>query len=585
MSSGCSRASPSSARAHPAEARRRGRRASPAACSTRSTPTSSRRRRRSAWWRCSRGSRCRPCARAMWSRAAPGSSPGCARGCPRAPTYTTAQDVTLWPIEIAAGRLPPGPQRARPPPGSARRRRGRAGRAAGDAAPHRAAGRSPSWRSTGSTCTSATARWRRRSSTRSSAPAAAVGARPARRASGWSRCAGPSIVGLRDDEALMPRTRRRLRGLPAAARILRDAGALPLRPASTGSGRSSRAAAEEIEVVFLLRRPRAGAGRRPAAGPAALRDAGRSTSSSATATCRDRPPRGRGRCCTPTAPGRATSRFTGSPRSRTPTARGRRRGSRRSSASGRTRQRRRRLVGRAPAAPAGRGRTAAGTHAQLSYAGDDVFLSLSRAAGLGGAARVVRVAPRALCTNRDLPTPRRPAGARRSRAAIRCRRYAARLAADAAAGAGRGAADRRRREPRRRAALAAGRAALAQLPRPRGRGGARRAAARHARALRRPRRSRAGAARPGHRRHRARGRSSSGCRSPARCASAAAPRSRSRSTRRQFAGHSALLLSALLARLFARYAAVNAFVQTRTRLLRSHEEVPWPITVGNRSLI
>ncbi len=51
------------------------------------------------------------------------------------------------------------------------------------------------------------------------------------------------------------------------------------------------------------------------------------------------------------------------------------------------------------------------------------------------------------------------------------------------------------------------------------------------------------------------------------------------------AGHSALLLSALLARLFARYAAVNAFVQTRTRLLQSHEEVPWPITLGNRSLV
>ena len=53
----------------------------------------------------------------------------------------------------------------------------------------------------------------------------------------------------------------------------------------------------------------------------------------------------------------------------------------------------------------------------------------------------------------------------------------------------------------------------------------------------------------------------------------------------QLAGHSQLLLSALLARLFARYAAVNAFVQTRTRLLQSHEEVPWPITVGNRSLV
>jgi len=53
----------------------------------------------------------------------------------------------------------------------------------------------------------------------------------------------------------------------------------------------------------------------------------------------------------------------------------------------------------------------------------------------------------------------------------------------------------------------------------------------------------------------------------------------------EFAGQSALLLPALLARLFARYAAVNAFVQTRTRLLRSHEEVQWPITIGNRSLI
>jgi type VI secretion system protein ImpG len=51
------------------------------------------------------------------------------------------------------------------------------------------------------------------------------------------------------------------------------------------------------------------------------------------------------------------------------------------------------------------------------------------------------------------------------------------------------------------------------------------------------------------------------------------------------AGHSVLLLSALLARLFARYAAVNAFVQTRTKLLHGQEEVPWPIALGNRSLV
>ena len=51
------------------------------------------------------------------------------------------------------------------------------------------------------------------------------------------------------------------------------------------------------------------------------------------------------------------------------------------------------------------------------------------------------------------------------------------------------------------------------------------------------------------------------------------------------AGHSVLLLPALLSRLFARYAAVNAFVQTRTKLLHGQEEVPWPITLGNRSLV
>ena len=53
----------------------------------------------------------------------------------------------------------------------------------------------------------------------------------------------------------------------------------------------------------------------------------------------------------------------------------------------------------------------------------------------------------------------------------------------------------------------------------------------------------------------------------------------------QLAGHSRLLLGRLLAQLFARYAAVNAFVHTRTRLLQSHEEGSWPLTAGNRSLL
>jgi type VI secretion system protein ImpG len=50
-------------------------------------------------------------------------------------------------------------------------------------------------------------------------------------------------------------------------------------------------------------------------------------------------------------------------------------------------------------------------------------------------------------------------------------------------------------------------------------------------------------------------------------------------------GQSTLLLSALLARLFARHAGINGFVRTRTRLLQKQEDVPWPMTPGNRYLI
>ena len=51
------------------------------------------------------------------------------------------------------------------------------------------------------------------------------------------------------------------------------------------------------------------------------------------------------------------------------------------------------------------------------------------------------------------------------------------------------------------------------------------------------------------------------------------------------AGGSQLLLSALMARLFSRLAAVNAFVRTRTWLVQSQTEVVWPMTTGTRSLI
>ncbi len=50
-------------------------------------------------------------------------------------------------------------------------------------------------------------------------------------------------------------------------------------------------------------------------------------------------------------------------------------------------------------------------------------------------------------------------------------------------------------------------------------------------------------------------------------------------------GGSVLLLSALLSRLFARHASINSFVRTRTRLLQKQEEVAWPMALGNRDLI
>ena len=51
------------------------------------------------------------------------------------------------------------------------------------------------------------------------------------------------------------------------------------------------------------------------------------------------------------------------------------------------------------------------------------------------------------------------------------------------------------------------------------------------------------------------------------------------------AGSSTLLLSALLNQLFARYAGINSFVRTRSRLMQKQEEVAWPMRPGNRALI
>lgn len=51
------------------------------------------------------------------------------------------------------------------------------------------------------------------------------------------------------------------------------------------------------------------------------------------------------------------------------------------------------------------------------------------------------------------------------------------------------------------------------------------------------------------------------------------------------AGGSTLLLSALMNQLFARHAAINAFVRTRTHLTQRQEDVSWPMSPGNRALI
>lgn len=53
----------------------------------------------------------------------------------------------------------------------------------------------------------------------------------------------------------------------------------------------------------------------------------------------------------------------------------------------------------------------------------------------------------------------------------------------------------------------------------------------------------------------------------------------------QLSGGSSLLLSALLAQILTRAAATNSFVRTKTRLLQQQQEVTWPMKPGSRVLI
>ena len=167
----------------------------------------------------------------------------------------------------------------------------------------------------------------------------------------------------------------------------------------------------------------------------------------------------------------------------------------------------------------------------------------------------------ALCTNRDLPilddTPDADPGERRSG---RNGQAAGRRAPAPAGNGGRIAGGRGRRVARRRTGLAAGGAAIAEFPQP-----CRRKDAAPTRCMRCStsmpiaaiRASPAMCARSS---ASSRGRSSKGCRSTDRCASAAAPKSRCMSTSRVLAGQSTLACCRRCSpRLFARHCRHKRF--------------------------
>ena len=158
---------------------------------------------------------------------------------------------------------------------------------------------------------------------------------------------------------------RRLRGLPAAARILHHAGAVPLRPGRRPARRWSRGRPSELEIVFLLRRPAPELADLRPQRPAALRHAGDQPLRARLQRRRDRPaPAAAGAARRPHPPARLRD-LPGDRASRTPTARGRRRGSPALFGFAQNAGGRPGLVGRAPPAPPRRGRAAAGPDAHL----------------------------------------------------------------------------------------------------------------------------------------------------------------------------------------------------------------------------
>jgi type VI secretion system protein ImpG len=492
-------------------------------------------------------------------------------------TYTTAQDVTLWPIEVSAVSY------LRDRSALAAAKADRIAGAAGEAALRITLAR------TGPGALSELALDRLDLRLRARAPAlfdaifgaaAAIGARPDRGGEPLAPLEPPALVGLEDTEALMPRTRPGFEGY----RLLREYFVLPERFHFVRLGglapvvrRSERA----VEIVILLRRP-APELADVAAGDLQLfatpiinlferdcdvieldprrarqvlhpdRTRARDFEIYRVTTVEDAEADGPDAAIPPVHgladPRRSAWLYAAERRPRRPAEDERRQGQLRS-----------------------------------SYAGDDVFLALARPPG--APVRPLKcVAARALCTNRDLAllddTPSLalesgdPVEAILIDGALRPPRPALAPVASRA----QGEAGRDELAWRLAAQLSLNFLSLAEE----GRG------AEPLRALIALYSDRGDPALAAHARSIARVTS----RPVIERLAVAGPLCFGRGTEitlhvdeAPLAGYPTLLLSALLNALFARYAQINAFVRTRTRLVQRQEEVPWPMKAGHRAAI
>ena len=335
-------------------------------------------------------------------------------------TYTTAQDVTLWPIEIRAVSYHQDRSALAAAGIGAVGRPGRAGGAAGDAGAHRG-GPGSARRARARPAGPALRQPRQgagalRRALRRGRRRRARG--PPRPGSRCSRSRGPSLVGIADGEALMPRTRAGFEGyrllreyfmMPERFHYARLDGLRPVVARSTGA----------LEVVFLLRRP---VPELADVHPGDLRLFVTPVINLFERDCNvvEIDPR-RPRQVHPRRP-HPPARLRDLPADR---ARGRR--PRRAGGAHPAALRLRPgpgppgLVGRAPAAPPRRGRAAAGPHAHLLCRRRPLPHAL-RPAGRRPAGRA-QAARRAGALHQPRhPHPRRPAGPDRWRAATRCRR-------------------------------------------------------------------------------------------------------------------------------------------------------------------